>query len=449
MNEPVAIVGLSCRFPGGDDPEAFHRALLDDAPRFLPPPRERWAWCAQDGVRVPRVGRLDDPLGFDCARFRISPREAETMDPHQRLMLEEALRALEDAGWDPDTVRGRAIGVFVAVYAQDFQLHARDGAWDEISRLYLATGSAHSVVPNRISYVLDLRGPSEVVDTACSSGLVALHRAVAAIQAGECAQALVGGVSLLLEPSRIVRLQELGLLAPDGCCSPFDAGSRGQVLGEGVGALVLKPLAAALRDGDRVRAIVRGTGVNHQGARSGGLTRPSAAAQAELIRRVHDRDAIDPGEVGYVEAHGNGGTGDAIELLAFQEIYPSGIPVGSVKGHIGFLEAAGGISQLVKVVGAIDAGVMPGTAGHARLLEAEGLRPDSCRILREATPLDALARPGAPFTAGVHAYGLGGCNAHVVLAAPSQEIRVAARRPAREPTPLRRRRFPLPEVRGS
>ncbi|MDR7033670.1 beta-ketoacyl synthase N-terminal-like domain-containing protein [Mesorhizobium sp. BE184] len=410
----MAIVGMSCRFPGSVGPEAYHRSLIEGADLFSPPPRERWDWCGDDRIRVPKMGVLDDIFAFDNALFRISPREAETIDPHQRLMLEEAWLAVQNAGYDHADFARRTTGVFVAVYNPDFQFYARAGDWDDISSMYLATGSAHTMVPNRISYALDLRGPSEVVDTACSSALVAVHRAVEAIRNGECEQAIVGGVSLLLEPSRLVRLQELGLLSLSGQSAPFDRDSRGQVLGEGAAALVVKPLDRAIRDRDTIHAVVLGGGVNHQGATSGGLTRPSASAQAELIRHTYRRHRIDPEAVGYVEAHGNGGSGDLSELLAFQNVFADGIQVGSVKGNIGFLEAAGGLSQIIKVVMGMKEGVMPATRSHRTLIEGETLRPRAVRVLQTDAPLGAFSA-GAPLMAGVHAYGLGGCNAHVVL----------------------------------
>ncbi|MEO1987337.1 MAG: beta-ketoacyl synthase N-terminal-like domain-containing protein [Martelella sp.] len=417
--EGMAIVGMSCRFPGSMGCEAYYQSLLGGADLFAPPPRERWSWCADDAVVVRRMGVLDDVFGFDNALFRLSPREAETMDPHQRLLLEEVWLAIEDAGYHPEIFARRSTGVFAAMYNQDFQFYTRAGDWDEISRMYLAMGGAHSIVPNRVSYVFDLHGPSEVVDTACSSALVALHRAVEAIRNGECEQAVVGGASLLLEPSRLVMLQDLGLLAIDGDCMPFDRDSGGQVLGEGVAAIIVKPLARARKDRDFVYAVIGGTGVNHQGARSGGLTRPSAAAQADLMRRTYARHRIDPETIRYVEAHGNGGSGDVSELLAFQDVLPAGTPVGSVKGNIGFLEAAGGLSQVIKVAMAMRHGVLPGTRSHRHLLEDEALSDEACRILQADTLLEALRGEGKqPFTVAVHAYGLGGCNAHVVLREP-------------------------------
>ncbi|MEP4560995.1 MAG: beta-ketoacyl synthase N-terminal-like domain-containing protein, partial [Nitratireductor sp.] len=417
---PMAIVGMSCRFPGSRGAEAYHRSLIGGADLFSPPPRERWPWCGNDRIAVPKVGALDDVLDFDNGLFRLSPREAETIDPHQRLMLEEAWLAIENAGYAPEEFRRRSTGTFVAMYNQDFQFYARAGDWDEISRIYLAAGSARSLVPNRISYVFDFRGPSEIVDTACSSALVAVHRAVEAIRNGECEQAVVGAVSLLLEPSRLVMLQELGLLSPSGECAPFDRDSGGQVLGEGVAALVIKPLETALDDRDTIHALILANGVNHQGASSGGLTRPDASAQADLVRRTYRRHGIDPRQVGYVEAHGNGGGGDLSELLAFQAVFAEGVRVGSVKGNIGFLEAAGGMSQIIKIVMAIRHGVVPATRGHRGIVEDTELRPGSCRILTENIAVRELsAMTGqAAFTAAVHAYGLGGCNAHIVLSEP-------------------------------
>ncbi|MBN9552088.1 MAG: hypothetical protein J0H31_25325 [Alphaproteobacteria bacterium] len=418
--QPMAVVGMSCRFPGSVGPDAYHRTLIEGRDLFSPPPRHRWPWCADDRIAVPKVGALADVLDFDNALFRISPREAETIDPHQRVMLEEAWLAVANAGYRLEDFRHRTTGVFAAVYNPDFQFYAREGDWDEISRMYLATGAAHTMVPNRISYVFDLQGPSEVVDTACSSALVAVHRAVEAIRSGECEQAIVGGVSLLLEPSRLVRLQELGLLSVTGESAPFDRDSRGQVLGEGAAALVLKPLENALGDRDTIHAVIHGGGVNHQGAASGGLTRPSASAQAELIERTWRRHGLDPRTAAYVEAHGNGGGGDLSELLAFQKVFGEGLRIGSVKGNIGFLEAAGGMSQIIKVVMAMRHGTMPATRAHRHLVEDAALRPRAVGVLRDNIGIGDLSS-GRPFLAGVHAYGLGGCNAHVVLGEAPQQ----------------------------
>ena len=418
---PIAIVGMSCRFPGSTGPDAYHRTLIEGQDLFSPPPRERWHWCSNDRIAVPKVGALVDIFDFDNALFRISPREAEAIDPHQRLMLEEAWLAIENAGYRLEHFRRKTTGVFIAVYNPDFQFYARAGDWDEITRLYLATGAAHTMVPNRISYVLDLKGPSEVVDTACSSALVAVHRAIEAIRSGECEQAIVGGVSLLLEPSRLVRLQELGLLSVTGESAPFDRDSRGQVLGEGAAALILKPLRQALEDRDTIHAVVHGSGVNHQGASSGGLTRPSALAQAELIARTWRRHGLDPHAACYVEAHGNGGGGDLSELLAFQDVFSPGLTIGSVKGNIGFLEAAGGMSQIIKVVTAMRYGIMPATRSHRHLVEDTALRPEYLRVLSDNTSVSDLSLD-RPFLAGVHAYGLGGCNAHIVLGEPARSL---------------------------
>ena len=188
MTDAMAIIGLSCRFPGSRDVEAYYRSLIGGNALYAPPPRERWNWCSEDRVAVRSMGVLDDVFDFDNALFQLSPREAETIDPHQRLMLEEVWLAIEHAGYRPEAFRGSDTGVFVAMYNQDFQFYARSGDWDEISRMYLAMGGAHSLVPNRVSYAFDLHGPSEVVDTACSSALVAVHRAVEAIRQGECDQ---------------------------------------------------------------------------------------------------------------------------------------------------------------------------------------------------------------------------------------------------------------------
>ena len=344
----VAIIGMSGRFPGAPDVDALWQVLLRGEPQFRDPPAGRWP----AGAPSRRCGFIDDAEGFDPLFFRISPREARGMDPHQRLFLMEAWRAVEHAGIAPGSLHGTRTGVFAAMYNTDFVAAAAlAGGGSEPDD---ATGAAHSLVANRISYVLGLTGPSEITDTACSSALVAVHRAMRALRARECDLAVAGGVSLILSPWRIAGLARLGILSTDDVCRAFDAEPTGQVMGEGVGALVLKRLVDATRDGDPVLAVLRGSAVNHQGGRSGNLTLPEPGAQADLIGAACQDAGIAASDLGYIESHGAGGRGDLVELAAFQAALadaPRGAcRIGSLKPVIGFLEAAGGISQLVKVI---------------------------------------------------------------------------------------------------
>jgi 3-oxoacyl-(acyl-carrier-protein) synthase/enoyl-CoA hydratase/carnithine racemase/acyl carrier protein len=412
----IAIVGMSCRFPGTADPEEYFQSLIDARDLFSEVPWHRWAGRRGDQLKLQKMGVLSDVFGFDNELFRIAVREAEAMDPHQRLLLEEVWLAIENAGYISDEFKRRKTGVFVAMYNQDFMHYASLPLWDEMSRTYLATGSAHSLVPNRISYTFDLRGPSEITDTACSSGLVAIHRAAQSIRNGECAQAIVGGVSLILRPERLQMLQNLGLLSSTSCCAPFDANSNGQVPGEGVAVLILKSMEEALHDRDNIHAVLSASGVNHQGRNSLSLTLPSHESQAELINSVYEDYGLSPDRVSYIEAHGSGGTADHIELLAFQKHFEAGTKIGSVKGNTGFLEAAGGFSQVIKTIMALKKGVMPATRHHTSLPQHVGLNPGGLGVLTCNTPLDEMRRGhGTPFVAAVNAYGLGGVNAHLVL----------------------------------
>lgn len=409
----IAIIGMSCRFPGSSGPDDYFQSLIDGRDLFSEVPHSRWAGVGASRLKLKKMGALADVSDFANELFGISVGEAKTMDPHQRLLLEEVWLAIENAGYTSGEFKRLKTGVFVAMYNQDFMHYAGLPLWDEMSEIYLATGTAHSLAPNRISYIFDFKGPSEITDTACSSGLVAIHRAAQSIRNGECDQAIVGGVSLLLRPERLLMLQNLGLLSPTSCCAPFDANSNGQVPGEGAAVLVLKSLQSALRDRDNIHAVLCASGVNHQGKSSRSLTLPSHESQAELIKSVYEDFHIPAGSVSYVEAHGSGGSGDQVELLAFQKHFQAGTKVGSVKGNTGFLEAAGGFTQIIKVVMGLKKSVMPATKNHTSLPE---LRPDGLSVLTRNTSLREMQREsGQPFIAAVNAYGLGGANAHLVF----------------------------------
>ena len=424
-DEPIAVVGIGCRFPGGvDGPERFWELLAGglDAIGEIPPDR----WEAFTGgspgaaallAETNRLGGfLDDVAGFDAEFFGISPREAAAMDPQQRLLLEVAWEALEHAGIPPESLRGTATGVFVGACSQEYgQLTTADltgiDAWS-------TTGAATSIIANRLSYVLDLRGPSLAVDTACSSSLVTVHQACQSLRAGESSAALVGGVNLLLSPAPTVNFDQAGALSADGRCKTFDAAADGISRAEGCGVVVLKRLADARRDGDRVLGTIRGSGVNSDG-RSNGLTAPNPEAQQDLLRLVYDTAGVDPRTVDYVEAHGTGTLlGDPIEAGALGAVLGAARPaerpvlLGSVKTNLGHLEAAAGIAGLIKVVLAMAHGRIPPSL-HFREpnphIPFEGAR---LRVVTESTDwprYSGLAR------AGVSGFGFGGTNAHVLV----------------------------------
>jgi acyl transferase domain-containing protein/enoyl-CoA hydratase/carnithine racemase/SAM-dependent methyltransferase len=421
----IAIVGMACRLPGADTPDAFIDRLLagEDLTSEFPLHRygAGYARRIEHAEFAKRGGFLTDVDRFDAAFFRISPVEAERMDPQQRLMLETAWRALENAGYRPDQLP-RDTGVFVGVSGRDYAslLEAHDVPHDG----FAATGNSLAMVANRISYHLDLHGASEAIDTACSSSLVALMRAADALAAGSCSMALVGGVNLALSVEGFEGPHLAGMLSPAGRCKTFSANADGYARGEGVIALVLKPLAAAEADGDDIIGVLIGGAVNH-GGRAGALTAPSAKAQADLITR--SMDGIDPASIGYIETHGTGtALGDPVETsglrLAFERLsvrkpLPP-IALGAVKSNIGHLEAAAGLAGVVKVLGAMQRGDIPPTLHCDEINPHIELGGSPFVIARSRAPWPE--RTGAsearvPRRAGVSSFGFGGVNAHVVL----------------------------------
>ncbi|MEO5875203.1 MAG: polyketide synthase, partial [Streptosporangiaceae bacterium] len=340
---PVAVVGLACRLPGASDPEAFWRLLREGGNAVTGTPAGR----AGSGPAPGRSGGfLDQVDGFDAGFFGISPREATAMDPQQRLMLELSQEAWEDAGIRPETLMGTPTGVFVGAIWDEYATVLRrqgPGADDR----HAMTGSHRSIIANRISYSHGLHGPSMTVDTAQSSGLVAVHLACESLRNDDCTLALAGGVNLILtDDSMAAAAAQFGGLSPDGRCHTFDARANGFVRGEGGGAVVLKTLAAAQRDGDTVYCVIRGGAVNNDGA-TAGLTVPSPAAQAEVLELACERAGVGPAEVQYVELHGTGTpVGDPVEAAALGAVLgagrPAGAPlrVGSAKTNVGHLEGA-------------------------------------------------------------------------------------------------------------
>jgi acyl transferase domain-containing protein/acyl carrier protein len=418
--EPVAIVGMGCRFPRAAGLDAYWRLLCDGVDATGEIPADRWdagALLASGACATRRGAFLDRIDLFDNGFFRVSAREARAMDPQQRLFLEVAWEALDDAGIDAHALQGGRTGLFVGLNTTDYQqlLTSDPDAVD----LYYGTGNSFSGTAGRLSYFLGTRGPSLAVDTACSSSLVAVHLALQSLRSGESDVAIVGGANAMATATVYRAMSAGGALAPDGRCKTFDASADGYGRGEGAGAVVLKRLPDALADGDRVYAVLAGSAVNHNGA-SGGLTVPSRDAQAQLIRTALDAAGTAPGDVGYVEVHGTGTRlGDAVELGGLADAFRDGaILAGSVKTNIGHLEAAAGIAGLVKVALSLHHGQIPPHLHLTRPTDQVDWNRLPVRVPTRLTPWPDGAR-----AAGVSAFGFTGTNAHAVLVpAPSSRM---------------------------
>jgi acyl transferase domain-containing protein/NADPH:quinone reductase-like Zn-dependent oxidoreductase/acyl carrier protein len=425
--EPIAVIGIGCRFPGdANDAASFWQLLVNGVDAVVEVPDERWNKKLFYDPEIGKPGKSHARWGgfvkdidcFDPSFFGISPREAAHMDPQQRLLLETAWEALEDGGQTLERLAGSKTAVFVGISSWEYsfaQICFRDRG---VIDVYTNTGGALSIAANRISYCFDLKGPSIAVDTACSSALVAVHLACKSIWEEGCPLALAGGVNALLLPDWYVGFSRLGMLSPDGRCHAFDAAANGFVRGEGAGTIVLKPLSRALADGDRIYAVIRGSAVNQDG-RTPGLTVPSEEAQEALLRQAYQKAGVDPASVQYIESHGTGTpVGDPIEARALGRVLSPGRAenrpcfVGSVKTNIGHLEAGSGIAGLIKTALALYHRRIPGNLHFHRPNPAI----DFAR-LRLRVPAEAQSWPASdkPLTAGVNSFGYGGTNAHVVL----------------------------------
>lgn len=419
-SEPIAVIGIGCRFPGGgDDPAAFWEALEKgvDGIREIPP--ERWPHDTGPSAlpETKWAGLIDHFDTFDAAFFGIAPREAESLDPQQRLLLEVAWEALEDAGIRPSKLEGSKTGVFVGATSLDYRELMRDrraGSFDA----YCTTGNLLATAAGRVSYTLGLHGPAIVSDTACSSSLVSIHLACASLRARECDLALAGGVNMLLSPAGMALAAATQALSADGRCRTLDAHANGFVRAEGCGLVALKRRSDAERDGDRVLALIVGSAINQDG-RSTGLTAPNVLAQQALIRQALDNAKLSPADIGYVEMHGTGTVlGDPIELEGLRAVLGqprsdgSACVLGSVKTYIGHLESAAGAAGLIKAVLCLNHSVIP------RNLHFRTLNPRiSLRGTPFVVPSDNLPWPRAdkPRRAGVSSFGISGTNAHVLL----------------------------------
>jgi glutamate-1-semialdehyde-2,1-aminomutase len=417
QGEDIAIVGMACRFPGADDTEAFWRLLCSGTSAVRPLPAERKALLeglAENMDALGEAGWLDGIDLFDPAPFHLSPKEADILDPQQRLLLTTAWLALEQAGIGREELAGSSTGVFIGISGSEYAQLAWQSGCDLDG--HVGTGTALSIAANRLSYFLDLRGPSLAVDTACSSSLVAVHLACQSLVRGECETALVGGVNLMLNPALTRALGKAGMLSPTGACHTFDAGADGYVRGEGVGIVVLRREHLSAACGNRVLAYIIGSAINQDG-RSFGLTAPNGVAQQALLRQAYLAAKLCPSRVDYLEAHGTGTVlGDPIEIGALSEVLGEGREqsclIGSVKANIGHLEAAAGIAGLIKAVLCLEHNAVPPQAGFREL--NSHIRLDA-NVLAINTALKRYD-PSRPLRhIGVTSMGFGGTNAHLVL----------------------------------
>lgn len=421
--EAIAIIGLGCRFPGAPDPDSFWQLLRDGKDAITEVPPDRWDLRAFYDPNRATQGKMHTRWGgflqhvdqFDPSFFSISPREAVRMDPQQRLLLEVAWEALEHAGLAADKVAGSQTGVFIGISSNDYaQLGPDDPS---LIDAYAGTGNAHSIAANRLSYFLDLQGPSIAIDTACSSSLVAVHMACQSLRNGECNMALAGGVNVILSPELSIAFSQAQMMSADGRCKTFDSDADGYVRAEGCGLILLKPLSSALRDGDTILALIRGSAVNQDG-RSNGLTAPNGPAQEAVIRRALHSASVSPDQVSYVETHGSSTPlGDPIEFESLKAVLMQNrspdqtCVIGSVKTNIGHLEAAAGIAGLIKVVLSLHKGEIPAHLNLKKLNPRISLDGTTFLIPQQRQPWPESHRR----LAGVSAFGFGGTNAHIIV----------------------------------
>lgn len=435
-HEPIAVIGMACRFPGrADSLDAYWDMLQNGVDAVGPIPERRWrhepfydpAGTTPGTTYVNAAAFLDalsDPAeGFDAEFFGIPPREAHLIDPQHRLLLELAYEALEHAGIPSRSVKDSNTGVFIGIGQQDYLHLVRETADNDGAELYIGTGNGFCFASGRLSYVLGLQGPSFSLDTACSSSLVAVHQACLSLRAKECDLALTGSVQLMLSPTAFVLMSGSKALAPDGRCKPFDAAADGYGRGEGGGMVALKRLSDAMRDGDRVIAVIRGSSVDHDG-RSSGLTVPNGRAQQALLKRALSVADMAPEAVLYVEAHGTGTSlGDPIEANALAEVLrkQSDAPLllGSVKSNIGHLEAAAGIAGLIKLALSVQKGKIPPSLHFKQPNPAIPWRDTPLRVV---TAVSDWPEPDKPRVGLVSSFGLSGTNSQVIIEQAAQVV---------------------------
>jgi acyl transferase domain-containing protein len=428
--DQIAIIGIGCSFPGGvESPDSLWQFLCRGGDAVVEVPADRWN---VDAVYDPtpgtpgktvcrRAGLLRDVASFDAGFFEISPREAALMDPQQRLLLQVAWRALEDAGIPAESLAGSRTGVYIGASHSDY--HGIQQFGRRQIDVHAATGGALSIVANRLSHRLDLRGPSLAIDTACSSSLVALDTACTALLTGECDATMVGGVNVMLTPDVTITFSRAAMLSPDGRCKAFDARANGYVRGEGAGIVILKLLSRALRDRDRIHAVIRGTAVNQDG-RTSTITVPSRDAQIAMLRQACARANVHPSHIGYVEAHGTGtAVGDPIEANAIGAVFGEGrraksvCVIGSIKTNIGHLEPAAGIAGLIKAALCVRQGAIPPSLHFERPnphVDFDGLG------IRVQHKLGSWPSGYRSRIAAINSFGFGGTNACAIVEEPPQ-----------------------------
>ncbi|MCX8131981.1 MAG: polyketide synthase dehydratase domain-containing protein [Clostridia bacterium] len=425
--EPIAIIGMGFRFPGGShDPQTFWEFLTEGRDGVIGVPKDRW--CIDElnvpGVHLREAGFLHENVGeFDAHFFGISPREAVEMDPQQRLLLEVSWEALERAGIAPSKLQGTKTGVFIGIIGSDYSTLPRKDM-----NPYFLTGSLPNIASGRISYILGTHGPAISVDTACSSSLVAVHLACESLRRGESTLALAGGVSLMLSPAAFISLCSFNAIAEDGRCKTFDAGGDGYGRGEGCGAVVLKRLSDAIKDKDPILAVIRGTGVNQDGPGSG-LTVPNGTAQKELILKTLEESNVSPEEISYFEAHGTGTSlGDPIEVQALTEVFgkktggrTEPLIIGSLKSNIGHLEAAAGIASLIKIILCLQNKEIPPNLNLKTLNPRIHLERIPAIVPQKTIPWGTA---GKPRMAGISSFGFSGTNAYAIVAEPPKDMSI-------------------------
>ncbi|WP_419799275.1 MAG: SDR family NAD(P)-dependent oxidoreductase [Terasakiella sp.] len=426
-NDPIAIIGLGCRFPhGANSPRQFWELICNKYDAITEVPKDRWNLdhfynddMSEPGtIRTRCAGFIDDFDKFDAAFFGISPREANAMDPQQRQLLQVTWEMFEDAGEIPTHLKGSSTGVYVGCFAVDYNLLSHDTMQRDLLGAHTSIGSSATLLSNRISHYYDFKGPSLSVDTACSSSMVALHLACTALKNGEITRAVVGGVNMIFKPEWTISTSKGGFLSPDGRCKVFDDSANGYVRSEGIGAVLLKPLSQALADNNRIYAVIHATGSNQDG-HTKSVTVPSRQSQSELMRAVYQQAQIDPKQVGYVEAHGTGTpTGDPIETGAISDVFAKDrqknapCKIGSVKSNIGHLEAASGMAGLIKAALSLHFEKIPPNIHFNTPNKNIPFEDWNLRVVTENTP---FKQDKHPRYIGVNSFGFGGTNVHVAL----------------------------------
>lgn len=430
--EPIAIIGMDAILPGANKLSEYWGNLVNNKINITEIPHDRWDWKEYYGDPYSEENKMNNVWGgfinniseFDAKFFKISPKEAKLMDPQQRLFLQTSWRVLEDAGYKPEKVKGQNVGVYVGVSGMDYNELLKEARVDIDA--YIATGNSHAMIANKVSYLLDFKGPSEAIDTACSSSLIAINRAIKSIRSGECEMAIAGGVNTILSPTVHISFSKAGMLAKSKECRVFDKEANGYVRGEGVGAVLLKPLSKALEDGDHIYALIKGAAENH-GGHTNTITSPNPMAQADVILKACSDAGVDFNTLTYIEAHGTGTKlGDSVEMNGLVKAFEKSngktdqgryCAIGSVKANIGHLESAAGIAGVIKIVLAMKNKVIPGNSNLKTLNPYFKLKETNFKIPQARMAWEPIMDQGnqIPRRAGVSSFGFGGSNAHVIL----------------------------------